>query len=329
MKTHILFLLLLTFGSGALLAQDDASLTIFSEDGYKFWLVLDGNRINQEPKARVTVEGLKKAFYRSKVIFENEDIEAMDKNIGVRDVETNQAMAVTYMIRKTNKGKWVMRVSSFSEIQGNSESQTLTYDDASGKVVEAKTDTQKVSSSVGTGSTTTTTTTTTTQTGSTVNDISIKADMGGMGSFSMKTSVPDMGMEMESSMTVTETSTQSGSMETMEEQASNPAPSRSVTQGCSSAMPAGDFNSAKASVEKQSFSEDQMKVAKQILRSNCLNTGQVIEMMGIFTYEENKLEFAKAAYAKTVDKGNYYKINDAFTYSSSVDELNEFLESQE
>lgn len=69
-----------------------------------------------------------------------------------------------------------------------------------------------------------------------------------------------------------------------------------------------------------------MTLAKQVLRANCVSTDQVIGIMNLFSFEDNKLAFAKFAYEKTTDKGNYYKINDAFTYSSSIDELNEFLE---
>jgi hypothetical protein len=33
-------------------------------------------------------------------------------------------------------------------------------------------------------------------------------------------------------------------------------------------------------------------------------------------------------YAKTTDKGNYFILNDAFSFSSSADELQEFLETK-
>ena len=91
-------------------------------------------------------------------------------------------------------------------------------------------------------------------------------------------------------------------------------------------MSTNDFTSAKKSINSKSFAEDKMTLAKQVLRANCVSTDQVVEIMSLFSFEENKVEFAKAAYDKTTDKGNYYKVNDAFTYSSSINELNEFLE---
>ena len=91
-------------------------------------------------------------------------------------------------------------------------------------------------------------------------------------------------------------------------------------------MSTNDFASAKKSIGSKSFAEDKMTLAKQVLRANCVSTDQVVEIMNLFNFEDNKVEFAKAAFDKTTDKGNYYKVNDAFTYSSSIKELNEFLE---
>jgi hypothetical protein len=49
--------------------------------------------------------------------------------------------------------------------------------------------------------------------------------------------------------------------------------------------------------------------------------------MGLFSFEASKLEIAKYAWHHVVDKGNYFTINDAFTFDSSVDELNEYTKS--
>jgi hypothetical protein len=49
--------------------------------------------------------------------------------------------------------------------------------------------------------------------------------------------------------------------------------------------------------------------------------------MGLFSFEDSKLEWAEYAYGKTTDPNNYYQLNDGFTFSSSVDSLNEYIES--
>ncbi|MBK9515283.1 MAG: DUF4476 domain-containing protein, partial [Flavobacteriales bacterium] len=47
-----------------------------------------------------------------------------------------------------------------------------------------------------------------------------------------------------------------------------------------------------------------------------------------FSFEDSKLDFAKYAYDRTYDIGNYFKVNDAFTFESSMDELNEFIQAR-
>lgn len=96
---------------------------------------------------------------------------------------------------------------------------------------------------------------------------------------------------------------------------------------CTPMAPA-DFTNAKASVEKQAVDDSKLKVAKQIANSNCLTTAQVKEIMQLFTMESAKLEWAKFAYGKTVDPGNYFQLNDEFMFNSSVDELNKYIEAQ-
>ncbi|MEO1253922.1 MAG: DUF4476 domain-containing protein [Bacteroidota bacterium] len=108
-----------------------------------------------------------------------------------------------------------------------------------------------------------------------------------------------------------------------------PAPTQpAASTGCSSEMATGDFNRAKESIEGKAFADEKMTVFKQIIRSNCLSVNQVKGMMALFTYEEEKLDVAKLSYPKTVDQGNYYQVNDALTFSDSVEELEAFLAKQ-
>jgi hypothetical protein len=47
-----------------------------------------------------------------------------------------------------------------------------------------------------------------------------------------------------------------------------------------------------------------------------------------FTYEESKLDYAKYAYDYCLNQSNYYKVNAAFDFELTIDDLNEFLESK-
>ena len=83
----------------------------------------------------------------------------------------------------------------------------------------------------------------------------------------------------------------------------------------------------KSSINSKTFEESKMTIAKQILNNNCLLSGQVREIMLLFTFEDSRLDFAKYAYGRTYDIGNYYKVNDAFTFESSIEDLDSYISS--
>jgi hypothetical protein len=98
-----------------------------------------------------------------------------------------------------------------------------------------------------------------------------------------------------------------------------------VNSGGCFLMADGDFNSLRASIKSKSFEDSKLTMAKQALKNNCLNTNQIKDLMQTFSFESTKLDFAKSAYSKCSDKNNYYLINDVFTFESSIDELNDFI----
>ncbi len=93
------------------------------------------------------------------------------------------------------------------------------------------------------------------------------------------------------------------------------------------AMSSQDFNEAIKSIEKQDYESTRLTVAKQITRINCLTTNQIKEILLMFDFESTRLEYAKFAYDYTFDKDNYFKINDVFSFQSSVNELEEYITS--
>lgn len=105
----------------------------------------------------------------------------------------------------------------------------------------------------------------------------------------------------------------------------NPLPGYTGPFGCENPMEPAQFDEVKRSISAKSFSDSKMQLAKQVTRSNCLLTSQVVELISLFTFETQKLEFAKFAYEFTYDQGNYYKVNDAFGFESSIRELEQHL----
>lgn len=95
--------------------------------------------------------------------------------------------------------------------------------------------------------------------------------------------------------------------------------------GYGNGMNVREFESVKESLRKEWFENNRITSAKFIIDKNNFNTAQVRRLMLLFTFENNRLEIAKYAYRKTIDKQNYFQLNDALSYSSSKEELARFI----
>lgn len=85
------------------------------------------------------------------------------------------------------------------------------------------------------------------------------------------------------------------------------------------------FASALRSIEMQNFDSDQIRVAKQIIRMNGASSFQMAEIMRLMSFESSRLEIAKFGYQFVGDPENYFIVNDVFWFSSSIRELDQFI----
>ncbi len=86
-----------------------------------------------------------------------------------------------------------------------------------------------------------------------------------------------------------------------------------------------EFGNIAFAIDNRTFESDKILVAKQALRGKMVSSDQVRRFMDLFTFESTKLDFAKFAFRMTIDPQNYYIVNDGFTFSSSIRELDEFI----
>ena len=93
-------------------------------------------------------------------------------------------------------------------------------------------------------------------------------------------------------------------------------------------MSSYDFSQARESLRKEWFENKRLATAKQIIERNYFTSQQVKELMLLFTFENNRLDIAKYAYGKTVDKRNYSVVNDAFTFNSK-EKLDQYIREYE
>ena len=86
-----------------------------------------------------------------------------------------------------------------------------------------------------------------------------------------------------------------------------------------------DYDEAYQVISNESFDSSKLTVAKQVISTNPMTASQILGICQLFSFESNKLEFAKFAYTYCVDQNKYYLLNEAFSYESSKRELNNYL----
>ena len=158
--------------------------------------------------------------------------------------------------------------------------------------------------------------------------MSIDMNVGGLG---MDVSVTTTeggsmtGTESNSFRSTTTTTSGSGRTEVF---SPDPVPGYSGVIGCAYPMDPIDFEDASRSIGSKSFEDSKLTMAKQVTKYNCLSADQVKRVMQRFDFESTRLDYAKFAYDYTYDPGNYFKVNDAFEFESSIEDLDEYISSR-
>jgi len=91
------------------------------------------------------------------------------------------------------------------------------------------------------------------------------------------------------------------------------------------AMDSKVFDQFKQTLRNEGFDDTRANLAKQTISANYFTVAQVKEILGLFSFESTKLSVAKYAYDYTIDKGSYFLVNDVFSFSSSKDELANYI----
>ena len=282
------------------------NLTIFSEDGDKFYLILNGEQQNDIPQTNLRIEDLNQPYYNAKIQFEDKTlIDITKNNLAISDID-GEYLDVTYKIRRDKNNKNKLKMNFFSEIPvdrryvapKNVHVVHYGVPEPPIRTVSQTTTTTTVGNGVGTG-------------------VGVGVNVGGV---NMNININEPRGVYTETTTTTVGHTQQNTVDY------GHAPSR----GCNGALgiSANDFNSALASVKKQNFDDTRLKVAKQITEANCLNVNQIKQIANTINFEETKLDFVKFAYDHCTEPKNYFKVNDIFSFSSNVEELTEYIQNK-
>lgn len=104
-----------------------------------------------------------------------------------------------------------------------------------------------------------------------------------------------------------------------------PTPPTPPTPHVPYAMNPEDYQAAYNMISDESFDSSKLDLAKQVITLNPMSSNQILGICKLFSFESNKLEFAKYAYEFCVDRNMYFMLNEAFTYESSKRELSEYI----
>jgi hypothetical protein len=281
------------------------NLVFFSEQGERFSVVLNGILQNAKPETNIKVVDLPGPSYKLKILFEDKNIPDIDKNLMFQ-----QGTETTFNIRKNNKGEYVARFYSqfdLNQLPPPPPGQAVvvfTTVPATGVVVN-QTNVTNVTN-LNNNSTTINTS---------ANDVNGNVSISISGSAAQTTS----------SSTAVSTSSQVNSHSHTDHYE---MPGYSGAIGCPYPLTDLDFQDVKRTIASKSFEDSKLSIAKQVTSANCLLASEVKQIMELFSFESSRLDFAKYAYRYTYDIGNYYKVNTAFQFESSTDELNKFIEEQ-
>jgi len=355
MKSILSFLFVLAFIG----VRSQNNLVVFSENGEKFFLIVNGVKQNIEAETNVKVTDLIQPTYKAKIVFEDKAKGTVDQTIYFMDgAEPVKNHEFVYAVKVNKKAGYKVRpvsAVSIAETKADPSQTVVHYSTVEPTPSHNNVVTESSNVSVGTnisgsnaGSTNVNVTETTTQTqvqngtggganvGINMNglgvNINISDNMGGANTTNQTTTTSQTVVTRTSSSgygaennTSTSLNTNAPAKTSTKTKSTNALPGYTGATGCAAPMSASEFSALKTSIETKNFEDSKIKIAKQVIDNNCLLSSQVKEIMMIFSFEETRLDLAKYAYGHTYDIGNYYKLNDAFKFEASIDELDQYI----
>jgi hypothetical protein len=339
MKKSVLFfaaMFILTIGG---LAQGTYNVVIFSEDGLPFYAYVNGIRQNDKPETNIRVTGLNSSALNVRVEFQDQSLPKLKQNM-MPEPGFEHTINIRRNMKKELKMAYFGRVALADAPQGGATN--IAYHTSENAVDNGTSNTSQTTNTdysnntnfnTGNGGVSITTTTTSTQISTNPNNVSI--NMGGNG---INVNMSGNGIQNSTTTTVTTTSSTAYSSNSTSGSTSNystggttnsgMSQSTSNYSGCSIAMSPTAYDKMKQSVEEKPFSDTKMSTAKIATKNNCLSSAQIKGICGLFSMDDDKLAYAKYAYDYCVDKSNYYTVSEIFSFSTTTDSLNKFLESK-
>jgi hypothetical protein len=93
-------------------------------------------------------------------------------------------------------------------------------------------------------------------------------------------------------------------------------------------MSDGEFKDILRTLKSEDFDDKRLAVGRQIVTSarGRLQSKQVREMLKIFSFDDRRLDLAKAAYESVTDPWAYHVVNDAFDFATNREALARYIQ---
>ncbi len=264
---------------------DNSVLSIFSENGEQFLVVINGIKQNMIPQSKIRIESLPKFQNDVQIFFADNRTQPIRRTINIADPIDGRAVNLTLRLSR-NRGGMRLKFHRMSECDRNYHGPRDEYVMYFGRPQQINTVTETSYMDPITGQWITETTTTTSDNYYNNNNNNTRFNNNNFNNNNTYTPPPP------------------------------PAPVE---------MDFRTFNDAKQSIASASFEDTKLSTAKTIFGANFMTTNQVMEICRLFSFENTKVTFAKFAYDRTVDPQNYFKVASVFDFDSNKKQLNDFI----
>ncbi|GAA4340168.1 hypothetical protein GCM10023149_51360 [Mucilaginibacter gynuensis] len=78
-------------------------------------------------------------------------------------------------------------------------------------------------------------------------------------------------------------------------------------------------------IKAEAFDSGKLKVLKVGLKNSQISTGQLTDLLKMFTFDDKRLESAVFAYNYVSDARNFYQVRDTFTFESGKREIDDLV----
>ncbi|MEX1189619.1 MAG: DUF4476 domain-containing protein [Bacteroidia bacterium] len=94
---------------------------------------------------------------------------------------------------------------------------------------------------------------------------------------------------------------------------------------CPTAISAAQFQQLKRNLQSRANLTDKFNTAASNLKSSCLTSLQILEVLNMFAEDRDRLELAMLAYPQLVNKSDVYDLYNAFAYFSTAFRFHDYV----